>query len=256
MHAPCGSPTRALPRSSSSPCACSPIEIEVMRVFRRGELVQFRLHGHQHRPAGLRPCGNASHVRLRGRVRAQRPTVAVHSPPSALAPSMALAHTSRSRFLSTPSSSQAIRASSGGSPRTTRCTGSPFSSAGSSSAPCSPRSPRSMPSAVLLEHAWLGPGRLRSCSARCSCSRPSCLVYPLVGLRVLPALLCCVSWGNAKARFYVSHRRAVLCLAWASWLILGPGAVRGLRVSDFKPESDARNFPDAKLLYDLIQPAG
>jgi spermidine synthase len=85
---------------------------------------------------------------------------------------------------------------------------------------------------------------------------PDFLIYPLVGIAILPALLCCVHWDSMKESFKVAAADAVLCLALAlvSFGILARfGAVS---VSDFKPESGARKFPDISRVYRTYSPLG
>ena len=86
---------------------------------------------------------------------------------------------------------------------------------------------------LLLEHAGLR--TRRPPRARRDVPLPAdFLIYPLVGIAVLPALLCCVHWDSAKERFDVAAVDAVLCLAIAL-VSFGIRPVRAVSVSDFKP---------------------
>ena len=85
---------------------------------------------------------------------------------------------------------------------------------------------------------------------------PEFLLYPLVGIALLPALLCCVHWDPARDRFQVRMAEGLLCIvvcAASLFLVVRFGA---LRVSDFKPESYAQDYPDSRLLYRSFSPLG
>ena len=85
---------------------------------------------------------------------------------------------------------------------------------------------------------------------------PGFLIYPLVGLAVVPALLCCVQWSNTAARFQVRIAETILCIFLGVMSFILVARFGGLHVSDFKPESYARNYPDSALLYDVSSPLG
>ncbi|MGA2977346.1 MAG: hypothetical protein ABSF77_18720 [Spirochaetia bacterium] len=85
---------------------------------------------------------------------------------------------------------------------------------------------------------------------------PDFLVYPLVGIAILPALLCCLQWDAAKDRFSIRFMEASICLCTAVLSIFLLGRFGSVRVSDFKPESYARNYPDSTLLYQTFSPLG
>jgi spermidine synthase len=85
---------------------------------------------------------------------------------------------------------------------------------------------------------------------------PGFLIYPLVGIALLPALLCCVRWNQAASKFTFRAVEPALCLlmAGASFALLA--RFGSVRVSDFKPESYARRFPDSTVVYDSFSPRG
>jgi hypothetical protein len=85
---------------------------------------------------------------------------------------------------------------------------------------------------------------------------PDFLIYPLVGIALLPALLCTVHWDSATNRFSVRALEAALCLLMCASSLIMVARFGGLRVSDFKPESYARDFPDSALLYEAYSPLG
>ncbi|MGA2478172.1 MAG: hypothetical protein ABSG63_05410, partial [Spirochaetia bacterium] len=85
---------------------------------------------------------------------------------------------------------------------------------------------------------------------------PDFLIYPIVAISMLPALLCSLRWSPLEDRFRVRSLEAVssiILTAGAFLLLIRFGA---LNVSDFKPESYARKFPDSALLYDSFSPLG
>ena len=85
---------------------------------------------------------------------------------------------------------------------------------------------------------------------------PSYLIYPLVGVAILPALLCCVQWNVEKDRFAVRAVEALICVVMGAMSLLLLARFGGARVSDFKPESYARTYPDSKLVYEAWSPLG
>ena len=85
---------------------------------------------------------------------------------------------------------------------------------------------------------------------------PGFLIYPLVGVAVLPALLCCLRWSAEEDRFRIKHLEAALFVGVASVGFILLGRFGSLNVSDFKGESYARKYPDSSLVYDAFSPLG
>lgn len=85
---------------------------------------------------------------------------------------------------------------------------------------------------------------------------PDFLIYPLLGISLLPALLCTLRWDPASERFRFRVMETVLCLFLSASSLFLVARFGGLRVSDFKPESYARDFPDSRLLYRTFSPLG
>ncbi|MGA2642887.1 MAG: hypothetical protein ABSG21_18500, partial [Spirochaetia bacterium] len=85
---------------------------------------------------------------------------------------------------------------------------------------------------------------------------PDFLVYPLVGIALLPALLCTIHWDSAEDRFSVKALEALLCVLMCIFSIFLVARFGGVRVSDFKPESYARDYPDSAMLYHSYSPLG
>ena len=85
---------------------------------------------------------------------------------------------------------------------------------------------------------------------------PGFLIYPLVGVAVLPALLCCLRWSADEDRFRIKHLEAALFVVVASVGFILLGRFGGLNVSDFKGESYARKYPDSAIVYDAFSPLG
>ncbi len=85
---------------------------------------------------------------------------------------------------------------------------------------------------------------------------PGFLIYPLVGVAVLPALLCCLRWSAEEDRFKIRHLEAALLVVVASVGFILLGRFGSLNVSDFKGESYARKYPDSTLVYDAFSPLG
>jgi spermidine synthase len=85
---------------------------------------------------------------------------------------------------------------------------------------------------------------------------PAWLIFPIVAVAMLPPLLCSIRWSPREDRFRIRTIEAVssvLLTGVAFVLLVRFGA---LTVSDFKPESYARKFPDSTLLYDSFSPLG
>jgi hypothetical protein len=85
---------------------------------------------------------------------------------------------------------------------------------------------------------------------------PEFLIYPLVGIALLPALLCTLHWDAVRDRFSVKTTEVLLCLLMCAASILLVARFGQVRVSDFKPESYARDYPDSALLYHAYSPLG
>jgi hypothetical protein len=85
---------------------------------------------------------------------------------------------------------------------------------------------------------------------------PDFLIYPLVGIALLPALLCTVHWDSERDRFSIRAVEAALCILLCAASIFLVGRFGSVRVSDFKPESYARDFPDSAMLYHAYSPLG
>lgn len=85
---------------------------------------------------------------------------------------------------------------------------------------------------------------------------PGALIYPLVGLAAVPALLCCVWWSPVENRFRVRAQEAVLYLLLSGLCFLLVAQYGSLAVSDFKPISYARKYPDAAEVYSAFSPRG
>jgi len=85
---------------------------------------------------------------------------------------------------------------------------------------------------------------------------PEALIYPLVGLGAVPALLCCAYWSPVESRFRVRVRESALLvvLVGLSFLLLARWGA--LNVSDFKPISYARKYPDSEQVYTSFSPRG
>jgi predicted membrane-bound spermidine synthase len=85
---------------------------------------------------------------------------------------------------------------------------------------------------------------------------PDFLIYPLVGLAVIPAVLSCFSWSpqDNKPRLRIIEATFTIIIAVISYaLLLGFGR---LSVSDFKPVSYAQRFPDSRQVYSSFSPLG
>lgn len=85
---------------------------------------------------------------------------------------------------------------------------------------------------------------------------PDFLIFPLVGLAMLPALLCCIRWNPATQVLKVRSVDAlvtVIVTALGYVLLLGFGQVS---VSEFKPISYAKKYPDAQRVSWSYSPMG
>ncbi len=85
---------------------------------------------------------------------------------------------------------------------------------------------------------------------------PDALIYPLVGLAAVPALLCCAWWSPVESRFRMRGQEAVLYLVLSGLCFLLVARYGALGVSDFKPISYARKYPDAAEVYSSFSPRG
>jgi len=85
---------------------------------------------------------------------------------------------------------------------------------------------------------------------------PGSLIYPLVGLAAVPALLCCIWWSPVEGRFHLRSQEAVLFVVLTGLCFLLVGRYGALSVSDFKPISYAKKYPDVAELYRGWSPRG
>ncbi|MGA2615835.1 MAG: hypothetical protein ABSG38_20540 [Spirochaetia bacterium] len=85
---------------------------------------------------------------------------------------------------------------------------------------------------------------------------PDSLIYPLVGLAAVPAFLCCVWWSPVENRFHVRSQEAILFTLLTGLCFLLLARYGALSVSDFKPISYARKYPDAAEVYSAFSPRG
>lgn len=85
---------------------------------------------------------------------------------------------------------------------------------------------------------------------------PEGLIYPLVGLAAVPALLCCVWWSPVEGRFRMRSQEAVLFSLLTGLCFLLIARYGAFNVSDFKPISYARKYPDAAEVYSSFSPRG
>jgi spermidine synthase len=85
---------------------------------------------------------------------------------------------------------------------------------------------------------------------------PQALIYPLVGLGAVPALLCATYWSPVEGRFRLRVREAALfvVLLGLSFVLLARWGA--LNVSDFKPISYARRYPDSAQVHTSFSPRG
>jgi len=85
---------------------------------------------------------------------------------------------------------------------------------------------------------------------------PDFLIYPLVGLAVIPAVLSCIRWSpeHNSPRMHTGEAVFTVGIAVISYaLLLNFGQ---LFVSDFKPVSYAQKFPDSRQVYTAFSPLG
>jgi len=85
---------------------------------------------------------------------------------------------------------------------------------------------------------------------------PDFLVYPLVGCALLPALLCALRWDSLTERLRLRVLEAALAVLLCGASVFLVARFGGLRVSDFKPESYARDYPDSRIVYRSFSPLG
>ena len=85
---------------------------------------------------------------------------------------------------------------------------------------------------------------------------PSKLILPLLGLAAFTALLCGVGWNSNLGRLTMSVGKAVLVVVVfaASFFLVEFGGK--INVSQFKPISYARRFPDVQEVYRHYSPMG
>jgi spermidine synthase len=77
-----------------------------------------------------------------------------------------------------------------------------------------------------------------------------------VGLGVVPAFLCCVWWSPVENTFRMRTQEAVMYSLLTGLCFLLLARYGALNVSDFKPISYARKFPDAAEVYGAFSPRG
>ncbi len=85
---------------------------------------------------------------------------------------------------------------------------------------------------------------------------PGILIYPIVWLAVFPSLLCCIRRSPADGRITMRMGETSLCLANAMLCFILINNFGDLAVSDFKPISYARKYPDSASLYSSYSPHG
>jgi SAM-dependent methyltransferase len=85
---------------------------------------------------------------------------------------------------------------------------------------------------------------------------PETLIYPLVGLGAVPALLCSAYWSPVESRFRVRVRESVLFVVLLGLSFVLLARYGALNVSDFKPISYARKYPDSAQVYTSFSPRG
>ncbi len=85
---------------------------------------------------------------------------------------------------------------------------------------------------------------------------PARLIVPLLALSSLAALLCAVSWNGSPGRLSLRLGTAALILLVFAGSFAAVELWGAIKVSDFKPISYARRFPDAREVYHHSSPAG
>jgi hypothetical protein len=85
---------------------------------------------------------------------------------------------------------------------------------------------------------------------------PGFLIYPLVGIAALPALLCSFRWMPGHTWYRARYLLAAACVLFAGGSIFLVARYGQIRVSDFKAESYAWQYPDVSLVHDSFSPLG
>ncbi len=85
---------------------------------------------------------------------------------------------------------------------------------------------------------------------------PARLILPLLALSSLAALLSAVSWSGSPGRLSLRLGNAMLILLAFAGSFAAVELWGAIKVSDFKPISYARRFPDAQEVYHHSSPAG
>jgi len=85
---------------------------------------------------------------------------------------------------------------------------------------------------------------------------PSKLILPLLALAALTALLCTVDWSPALGRLTVGIGKAVLVVVVFAASFLLVEYAGQIHVSQFKPISYAKRFPDVREVYKHYSPMG
>jgi spermidine synthase len=85
---------------------------------------------------------------------------------------------------------------------------------------------------------------------------PDRLIYPLVGIATVPAVLCSVHWSSSMGRFRLHVTELALSLAMTALSFVLLFFYGSLNISDFKPISYARKFPDSVEVYRSFSPRG
>ena len=85
---------------------------------------------------------------------------------------------------------------------------------------------------------------------------PENLVYPILVIATVPALLSSISWTPIGTRFRVLGAQVLLALSLAGLSFLLVASFGSLNVSDFKPISYAKRYPDSTQVYSSFSPRG
>jgi MFS family permease len=85
---------------------------------------------------------------------------------------------------------------------------------------------------------------------------PELMIYPLVCLAFVPALLASLRWLAVEGRLKARAMEVVFSFILFAMSFLLLALFGGLNVSDFKPISYARKFPDVKQVYSSFSPRG